>query len=309
MAKWKDESMSDLLLSVQGDSQNLTNGTMMIDLKKLQPFSKHPFQNYTDSQMQDMLQSVQEFGIISPIIVRPTKNSTYEIISGHNRVQAAKLAGMKDIAALIKDVDDETATIMMVDSNFQQRQELRFSEKAFAYKMKLDAIKNQGKRNDLTSAHSAQRLTAREKVAQNTGESQDTIRRYIRLTYLISDLLEKVDQNKLGFIPAVSISYLTEDQQTIVNELIDLHRININKAQAETIKKISEEKSLSRENLFEILCKAATKSIHSPKVSLKQFKALLPKSMQNQAITQERADKIFEEAMLLWGKQYQETNK
>ena len=172
-------------------------GVTKLPISKLKPFDKHPFRKYNDEKMKSLSDSIKEQGVIVPILVRPCKHDKYEyeIVAGHNRVQGARIAGLDEISCNVREMDDETATILMVDSNLQQREGILPSEKAHAYKLKLEAIKAQGKRNDLTSGQIGQKLS-RDIVAQDSNESSKNIQRYIRLTNLTEHMLEKVDEKK-----------------------------------------------------------------------------------------------------------------
>jgi len=185
-----------------------------IILDKLKPFHKHPFKGYSNDKLESLAQSIKEQGVFVPILVRPIedKKYDYEIVAGHNRVEGSKLAGEKDIPCIVREMDDETATILMVDSNLQQRETILPSEKAWAYKYKLDAIKKQGKRNDLTSCQHGKKLSA-EIISEDTNDSWRSIYRYIKLTKLIPELLQKVDERKLALIPAVELSNLKKQEQ------------------------------------------------------------------------------------------------
>jgi ParB family transcriptional regulator, chromosome partitioning protein len=207
----------------------------------------HPFRIYNEEKMQEMVESVKQNGVLMPILVRPLEDGGFEIVSGHNRVEAAKRAELVDIPANIREMDDETAIIVMVDSNLHQREKLLPSEKAFAYKMKLDAIKRQGSRKDLTCVqveHKSDDKKSRETIAEQAGESGVQITRYIRLTCLVPPLLEMVDENHLAFNPAVAISFLEDEQQFWLRELVDKTQSTPSLAQAERIKMLSQRETL-----------------------------------------------------------------
>ena len=186
-----------------------------LSLSKLQPFSKHPFKKYNQDKMQELADSIVEHGIIVPVLVRLLDSGKYEIISGHNRVEAAKLAGLNIVTCDVRELDDDTATIIMVDSNLQ-RDIVLPSEKAWAYKYKLDALKSQGKRNDLTSGQVGPKLInvrSNDLLANKSDDSVTQIKRYICLTHLIPEILDKVDERKLAYIPAVELSYIKKKEQ------------------------------------------------------------------------------------------------
>lgn len=217
-----------------------TDGVNKLSLDVLHPFEKHPFKMYSEERMAEMVESVQEHGIISPILVRPKQNGNgYEIIAGHNRVEACRRAGLKDIPVNIRELDDDTAIILMVDSNLRQRDKLLLSEKAKAYQMKMDAMRRQGKRSDLTSRQVVGKLETADLVGQETGESGRQVQRYIRLNNLIPALIDYVDEGKLAFNPAVEVSYLDKADQEIVFEIMDRDQISPSLSQAQKLHKLS----------------------------------------------------------------------
>lgn len=223
-----------------------------LEIEDLRPFGIndviHPFKQYDKERLQNLADSIRLNGILNPIIVRASKDSTcYEIISGHNRVEAAKLAGQMKVPAIIKDIDDDDATIMMVDSNLRQREKLMPSEKAFAYKIKLDAIKRQGARTDLSCAQDEHRINgkkSRDIIAEESGESRAQVVRYIRLTYLISELLEKVDDGSISLVSAVALSYLNDEQQGWLLSILKHDKIVPSAKQANRLKELSEQGTL-----------------------------------------------------------------
>ena len=253
--KIKISSYDDLFNPTAADT--FDDGTpAKVTLDKLIPFPQHPFKLYQDERMQEMVANVRTNGILTPILVRPTRdNKSYEIISGHNRVEAARQAGLEEMPAIIRQMDDETAIVAMIDSNLRQREQLFPSEKAFAYKMKLEAIKRQGERTDLTSGQVVPKLTkyAREVVADEAGENYKQVSRYIRLTELIPELLDYVDQGKLAFNPAVAISYISPELQADLIDVMNIYACSPSLAQAEHLKKLSQEGSLDRSAINAIL--------------------------------------------------------
>lgn len=247
--KIKIASYDDLFNPISSDSfDEGTPAKMSID--QLTPFPHHPFKLYQDERMQEMVQSIRSNGVLTPILVRPSKDSSgYEIISGHNRVAAAKLAGLSEVPAIIRQMDDETAIVAMVDSNLRQREKLLPSEKAFAFKMKLDAIKRQGQRSDLTCGQIVHKLNgkkSRDIVAEQAGENYKQVSRYIRLTELIPLALDCVDQGRLAFNPAVAISYLNPDQQRDLLDIINEYECSPSLSQAERLKALSQNNQLDR---------------------------------------------------------------
>ena len=227
-----------------------------IDISKITDFPEHPFKVANDEKMQEMVKSVMEYGVIVPVIVRPKENGTYEMISGHRRKKACELAGIKQIKCIVKDLSDDEAVILMVDSNIQ-REEILPSEKAFAYKMKLEAMKHQGKNINIeeeeTSAPMVPKLTSREILGEEVGESRENIRRYIRLTHLIPDLLEQVDLKRISFRPAVELSYLSEDNQYVVQNIFEFDEVTPSLSQARRLKKLEQVGILTEEKIEEIM--------------------------------------------------------
>ena len=229
-----------------------------IKISRIKDFPNHPFKVINDEKMQEMVKSVKEYGVILPVIVRPKEDGTYEMISGHRRKRACELAGIKQIRCIVKDLTDDEATILMVDSNIQ-REEILPSEKAFAYKLKLEAMKHQGKRIDLeeneTSTPVVSKLRTDEILGEEVGESRENIRRYIRLTYLIPELLEEVDNKRIAFRPAVELSYLEEDYQYVVLNKLQYDEVSPSLSQAITLKKMQQEGTISEEKIENLLDK------------------------------------------------------
>lgn len=229
-----------------------------INISSIKDFPNHPFKVINDEKMQEMVKSVKEYGVILPVIVRPKEDGTYEMISGHRRKRACELAGIKQIRCIVKDLTDDEATILMVDSNIQ-REEILPSEKAFAYKLKLEAMKHQGKRIDLeeneTSTPVVSKLRTDEILGEEVGESRENIRRYIRLTYLIPELLEEADNKRIAFRPAVELSYLEEDYQYVVLNKLQYDEVSPSLSQAITLKKMQQEGTISEEKIENLLDK------------------------------------------------------
>ena len=205
------KGLDDLFSTEEKRQEEQQEQVQQIPIDELHPFTNHPFKVLDDEAMTRTVESIAQYGVLSPLIARPRPEGGYEIISGHRRQYAAKLAGLDTLPVIVRQMSDDAAVILMVDSNLQ-REHILPSERAFAYKMKLDAIKNQGARSDLTSTQVAQKLSV-EKVGDDAGVSKDTIRRFIRLTNLIPELLDMVDEKKISFNPAVELSYLDESQQ------------------------------------------------------------------------------------------------
>ena len=229
-----------------------TEQIQQIPIADLHPFKNHPFKILDDEAMQRTVESVAQFGVLAPLIARPRPEGGYEIISGHRRQHAAELAGLKTLPVIVQNMSDEEAVIKMVDSNLQ-REHILPSERAFAYKMKLEAIKNQGARSDLTSSQIGTKLRADERVAQDAGESRNQIQRFIRLTNLIPELLDLVDQKKISFNPAVELSYLTATEQRDFLEAMQDTQNAPSLSQAQRIKKLSQEGQCSYDAIFDIM--------------------------------------------------------
>ena len=228
-----------------------------LDVESLIPFKDHPFREYPEEKMQEMVESVTEHGILMPILVRPHKSGEgYEIISGHNRVEACRRAGIRTIPATVRDLDDDTAIILMVDSNLRQRDKLLPSEKAKAYKMKLDAIKRQGARTDLTSSQVGMKLPRRQSlddVGEANGDSRNTVHRYIRLNSLSAPLLDYVDEGTLAFNPAVEVSYLDPADQQVVYEIMERDQISPSLSQAQKLHKLAQIGKISEDAIEAVM--------------------------------------------------------
>lgn len=228
-----------------------------LEIDSLVPFPNQPFDPYTDDEMAQMVESIQENGVISPIIVRPKADGeTYEIISGHNRVEACRRAGICKIPSFIREVDDDTAVILMVDSNLRQREELSDMEKARAYELKLEAIKRQGQRKDLTSAQLDPKLNmkrSRDQIGEQGGDSGPQVQRYIRLNRLIPALQDAVENKKIAFNPAVAISFLDPADQGIVQEIMAREETAPSLSQAQKLKKMAQDGTITDEEIDRVL--------------------------------------------------------
>ena len=230
----------------------VTETVQRIPLSDLHPFEGHPFKVLDDDSMAETVESIRQMGVTNPLIVRPDPDGGYEIISGHRRHHAAELAGLDTLPVIVRQLDDDAAIIMMVDSNLQ-RETILPSEKALAYKMKLEAIKHQGQRTDLTSDQVGPKLTAAEKVAEDAGDSQSQVKRYIRLTNLIPELMDMVDEKKIAFNPAVELSYLKPEEQRNFLEAMDYAQAAPSVSQAQRMKKKSQEDGCSLDDMCGIM--------------------------------------------------------
>ena len=242
----------DIFSTEESRQEQQREQVQQIPIGELFPFKNHPFKVLDDEAMTRTVESIAQYGVLAPLIARPRPDGDgYEIISGHRRQYAAKLAGLDTLPVIVRQMSDDAAVILMVDSNLQ-REHILPSERAFAYKMKLDAIKNQGARSDLTSTQVAQKLSV-EKVGDDAGVSKDTIRRFIRLTNLIPELLDMVDEKKISFNPAVELSYLDESQQRAFLEAMDGTQNAPSVSQAQQLKKMAQCGEFTYEKAFDIL--------------------------------------------------------
>lgn len=265
-----------------------------IPIEKLFDFPNHPFQVNDDKEMENMVETVKTGGIIMPLVVRQRDDGNYEIISGHRRKRASQLANLKEVPCIIRNLTDDEATIIMVDSNMQ-RTKILPSEKAFAYKMKLEAEKHQGKRTDLTSCQVGTKLRADEKLAENSEDSARQIQRYIRLTELIPELLKLVDEERIAFSPAVDLSYLTEDEQYVILNIYDYDEKTPNVSQAKHLKMLSQEGKLTADKIEEIMGEQKPNQIEKFKINRERIQKILPKSIQTEKQVEDFIVKCIEE--------------
>ena len=246
------KGLDDLFSTEENRQEEQREQVQQIPIDALHPFTNHPFKVLDDEAMTRTVESIAQYGVLAPLIARPRPDGDgYEIISGHRRQYAAKLAGLETLPVIVRQMSDDAAVILMVDSNLQ-REHILPSERAFAYKMKLDAIKNQGARSDLTSTQVAQKLSV-EKVGDDAGVSKDTIRRFIRLTNLVPELLDMVDEKKISFNPAVELSYLDEGQQRAFLEAMNDTQNAPSLSQAQQLKKMAQQGDFSYEKAFDVM--------------------------------------------------------
>ena len=257
----------------------------MIPLNELYPFANHPFKVKHDESLMNTVDSVKRYGVLVPAIVRPRKEGGYEIIAGHRRHHASELAGKAEMPVIVRELDDDEATIIMVDSNLQ-RETLLPSERAFAYRMKLEAMKHQGERRDLTSCQVGTKLRADEKMATSVNESARTIQRFIRLTYLVPPLLDMVDEHKVAFNPAVELSYLTSEEQTALLDAMDSEQATPSLSQAQRLKKFSQEGRLSEDIMRAILSEEKKPEVSKITLSSDKLRRYFPKSFTPQQMKQ-----------------------
>lgn len=279
--------LDDLFLEHDGD--RTIEKIIDINIEEIDEFKNHPFKIIENNEFSLLVESIKENGVILPAIVRLKENGRYEMVSGHRRMYASKLLGLEKIPCVIKDLSDDEATIIMVDSNLQQRKQLLPSEKAFAYKMKYDAMKHQGKRTDLTSGPLDQKTTA-EKIGKEAKESEKTVRRYIRLTYLIPKLLKIVDNSELDLSPsmalrpAVEISYLNEKEQQLLFKYIEMNLVTPSLAQAIELKNLSQKGELTHEVLQNIMDKEKPNQVLKFGIPEDKLFNVLPKNIEREKV-------------------------
>lgn len=245
-------SYDDIFSTEESRQEEQREQVQQIPIGELYPFKNHPFKVLDDDSMSDTVESVKQYGVLSPLIARPRPKGGYEIISGHRRQHAAELAGLETLPVIVRQMDDDAAIILMVDSNLQ-REHILPSERAFAYKMKLDAMKNQGTRSDLTSTQVVSKLRSNEKLGAENNQSRETVRRFIRLTNLTPELLDMVDNKTVSFNPAVELSYLSPEQQQEVIRAMDDTQNFPSVSQAKRIKKLAQDGTFTTETVVAIM--------------------------------------------------------
>ena len=262
----------------------MKNTKKNISIEKLHPFENHPYKVQDNEEMESLAESIKSHGVVSPIIVRPLENTTdeYEIISGHRRVMASRKAGITEVPALIVSLDRDAAAIVLVDSNLH-REHILPSEKAFAYKMKLEAMKHQGWRSDLTSDQLGGKLETADLVGAETGDSKNQVRRYIRLTNLIPEILQYVDDGRISFTPAVELSYLNEQEQYDLLEQIELNDCTPSLSQACRFKKLSQEEGLTPEVIAIVMSEEKANQREMFKVPMERIRQYVPNANAKQA--------------------------
>ena len=276
----------------------MTETIKEIPLGELHPFPDHPFGVRDDDAMQETVESIREYGVLVPAIARPREDGGFEIIAGHRRHHACELAGLSTMPVIVRDIDRNAATIIMVDSNLQ-RESILPSERAKAYKMKLEAIKRQGARHDLTSTQLAQKLSV-EKVAEEAGTSKDQVRRYIRLNELQPELQQMVDEGKIGMTPAVEISYLKPDEQKLLIETIDSEQATPSLSQAQRMKRLSQEGKLSDDAMLDIMMEQKKPENWDLKLPMDKIRKFFPRSY-----TPQRMEETIMKLLEMWMKKRQ----
>ncbi|OUQ57692.1 chromosome partitioning protein ParB [Tyzzerella sp. An114] len=273
-------SLDDLFSTEESRIDNNREKVCEIPLTELFPFKDHPFKVIDNQEMFDTAESIKEYGVLVPAIVRPRIEGGYELIAGHRRKRACEIAGLETMPVIIRNLDDAAATIIMVDSNLQ-RDSILPSERAFAFKMKLEAIKRQGSRTDLTSVQVGQKLnakSARETVAKEAGASAVQVQRFIRLTELIPALLEMVDQKKIAFNPAVELSYLKKEEQENLIEIIEMEQSTPSLSQAQRLKKLSAEGKCSFEGIYAIMSEEKKAALNKVTLTGEKIQKYFPKN-------------------------------
>ena len=269
-----------------------------IPLGELHPFPDHPFGVRDDESMVQTVESIREYGVLVPAIARPREDGGYEIIAGHRRKHACELAGLTTMPVIVRDIDRNTATIMMVDSNLQ-RENILPSERAKAYKMKLEAIKRQGKRHDLTSTQPVQKLSV-EQVAEDAGTSREQIRRYVRLNELEPELMQLVDEGKIGMTPAVEISYLKPEEQKLLIETIDSEQATPSFSQAQRMRRLSQEGKLNDDAVLDIMMEQKKPENWDLKLPMDRIRKYFPRSY-----TPQKMEETIIKLLEMWMKKRQ----
>ena len=267
----------DIFSTEESRQEQQREQVQQIPIAELHPFTNHPFKVLDDESMQRTVESVEQYGVLSPLIARPRPEGGYEIISGHRRQHAAQLAGLETLPVIVRNMDDNAAVLLMVDSNLQ-REDILPSERAFAYKMKLEALKKQGARSDLTSDQLGQKLWSVEQVANDAGESKTQIQRFIRLTNLIPELLDMVDEKKIAFNPAVELSYLDEAQQRDFLEAMEDTQNAPSLSQAQRLKKLALEGHFSYDVAFAVMGEAKKDELDRVVIKNDTLRKFFPRS-------------------------------
>jgi len=274
-------SYDDIFETDESRADSQLEKVQKIPISELVPFKNHPFKVVDDEAMLRTTESIAQFGVLTPLIARPLEDGGFEIISGHRRAHAAEAAGLTEVPVIVRDMDDDAATVLMVDSNLQ-RENILPSERAFAYKMKMDAMKRQGERTDLqaegTSCQVGTKLRTDEMIAEGLNESARNVQRYIRLTNLIPELLDMVDQKQISFNPAVELSYLTPEEQQHVIEAMDFTQAAPSLSQAQRLKKLSQEGGCTLEAMQDILGEVKKGDLERVAFKSEQLRKYFPKS-------------------------------
>lgn len=278
-------SVDDLFTTEESRTDEQREKIVEIPLSELHPFENHPFKVVNDEKMQNTAESIREHGVLVPAIVRPREAGGYEIVAGHRRHFASQIAGLETMPAIIRNLDNDAATIIMVDSNIQ-RETLLPSERAWAYRMKLEALKRQGARHDLTSSQVGMKLQALDIVGQQAGDSRNQVHRYIRLTELIPPLLEQLDEKRIAFNPAVELSYLKPDEQEQLMDAMESEQATPSLSQAQRLKKFSQEGRLSIDVMRAIMSEEKKSDLDKVTLTSDKLRKYFPKSYTPQQMEQ-----------------------
>ena len=269
------KGLDEMFSTEESRQEQKREQVQQIPIEELFPFKEHPFKVLDDEAMQRTVESVAQYGVLAPLIARPRPEGGYEIISGHRRQHAAELAGLDTLPVIVREMTDDAAVILMVDSNLQ-RENILPSERAFAYKMKLEALKNQGARSDLTSGQIGPKLRSDEQVALDAGESRKQVQRFIRLTNLIPELLDLVDEKKISFNPAVELSYLDETQQRDFLQAMDETQNAPSLSQAQRLKKLAQEGLLDDQMIYTVLAETKPNQQEQLKFKREELRKYFP---------------------------------
>ena len=296
------KGLDDLFSSEETRQEEQREQVQQIPVNELFPFKNHPFKVLDDDAMTRTVESISQFGVLAPLIARPRPEGGYEIISGHRRKHAAELAHLDTLPVIVRNMEDDAATILMVDSNLQ-REHILPSERAFAFKMKLEAIKNQGARSDLTSVQIAPKLSA-EKIGKDAGMSKDNVKRYIRLTNLVPELLDMVDEKKISFNPAVELSYLDAAQQRDFLEAMNDTQNAPSLSQAQQLKKMAQQGEFSYEAAFDVMGKEKKSELDTVTIKNETLRKYFPRSY-----TPKQMEDIIIKLLDQWQKKRQRSNE
>ena len=296
-------SYDDIFSTEESRQEEQREQVQQIPIGELFPFKNHPFKVLDDDSMSDTVESVKQYGVLSPLIARPRPKGGYEIISGHRRQHAAELAGLETLPVIVRQMDDDAAIILMVDSNLQ-REHILPSERAFAYKMKLDAMKNQGTRSDLTSTQVVSKLRSNEKLGAENNQSRETVRRFIRLTNLIPELLDMVDNKTVSFNPAVELSYLSPEQQQEVIRAMDDTQNFPSVSQAKRIKKLAQDGTFTTETVVAIMGEEKKSELDTVTIKNDTLKKYFPRSY-----TPKQMEEKIIQLLDAWQKKQQRRNE
>lgn len=296
-------SVDELFSTEESRADAAREKVVELPLDELHPFKNHPFKVVNDEKMQDTAQSIQEHGVLVPAIVHPRAEGCYEIVAGHRRHFASQIAGLDTMPAIVRDMDDDTATLMMVDSNIQ-RESLLPSERAFAYRMKLEALKRQGERIDLTSGQVGPKLRSNAIVAEQAGESVKQVQRFIRLTELIPPLLDMVDARKIAFNPAVELSYLKPSEQTELLDAMDCEQATPSLSQAQRLKKFSQEGRLSVDVMRAIMSEEKKADIDRVTLTSDKLRRYFP-----QSYTPQQMESTIFKLLEVWARKRQQAKE